>query len=87
MDSFQCLACADPNVVSDEGYNAHDYAMVAANLKIAEWLSEQGAEPSGKPLPGTRCTANAQKKHPPEWAPADKGYQKGRLFVSGKGGY
>ena len=73
-------------VVSDEGYNAYDYAMIAANLKIAEWLSEQGGEYSGKKLPGTRTTAAAQLRHPPVRAPADKGYQKGRI-VSGKGGY
>ena len=79
---FQCIACADPSAKSGEGFTAYDYAIVAANLKIAEWRSEQGGDYSGKKLPGARNTAAAQLRHPPVRAPADKGLQKGQ---EGKG--
>ena len=67
------FACAVVNFKSGDGFCAKDYAHVAQNWLIDKWLSEHGAEHSGKPLPLMRGQSAQQRRHPPVWKGKGKG--------------
>ena len=66
------------NCLSTDGLSARDYANVAENWLIDEWLTKKGARLSGETLPLSRGQAARQLKNPPVHVSRDGGKSKGK---------
>ena len=66
------------NYLSQDGFSARDYATIAENWYIDDFLAQKGAQLSGRPLHLTRGQAAAQRRHPPVRVNPDGSKGKGK---------